>query len=83
VLGSIVSDPLYSWPLRPDGSLPRVDRLTYPEDLYSEIAPCIMRPGAMTYEQARAFMELTPAEFRSVLGREGEGIERELCYYFS
>jgi hypothetical protein len=82
VLGRIVSEALHSAPPR-SGSQPPVGQLTYPEDLYGELARDIMRPDEMTLEQARLFLDLEPDAFAPFLARQGTGIDRELTYYFS
>jgi hypothetical protein len=82
VLGHIVSDALHQWPPSADGR-PPVERLTHPASLYREIVHLVMRPEEMTLKEARRFVHATAQEYRSMLDREGSGIERELTYYYS
>jgi hypothetical protein len=82
VLGAVVTEALHSSPPGPD-NLPRVGGLTYPDRLYGEIAHLIMRPAELTYDQARLFLDLTPAEYRAILAREGTGIDKDLTYFVS
>jgi hypothetical protein len=83
VLGNVVSDALHQWPASPDGRPPGVERLTYPESLYQQIAHLVVRPEEMTLKEVRRFLYATPQEYRSMLDREGSGIDRELTYYHS
>ena len=65
VLGYVVSERTYYEPL--DGDLAaKLERVTYPEALYAEIAPRIMRPEQMSLEEGRRFGGFEAEEFEAM-----------------
>jgi hypothetical protein len=85
VLGRMVSERVYYFRFSARGLTHEAERLTYPESLYREIAPRVMRPDAVSYEQARAFLDVGPEEFRAMMQApfERRSIRGEFKYLYS
>jgi type I phosphodiesterase/nucleotide pyrophosphatase len=86
VLGEIVSERAYYHELVYRGQPRRPDGLTYPDDLYPEIAPLIVLPDDVTLAEARAFMDVSPAEFERMRVKHPSplvGIANEFTYFHS
>lgn len=85
LLGSMVSERVYYWRFSARGTGREEARLTYPPELYDEIAGLVMRPDQVRYEQARPFMDVTAEEFAAMMARPfaGKTIEGEFKYIFS
>jgi hypothetical protein len=85
MLGSLVSERVYYWRFSARGTEREDTRLTYPPELYDEIAGLVMRPDAVRYEQARPFMDVSAEEFAAMMARPfaGKTIEGEFKYILS
>jgi len=86
VLGEIVSERAYYHELVHRGQPRRPEGLTYPDDLYPEIAPLIVLPDDVTLAEARAFMDVSPAEFERMRVKHPSplvGIANEFTYFHS
>jgi hypothetical protein len=85
VLGTISSERVHYYRQLARDVAPEEGNLTYPEDLYPEILPLVMTPDQVTYEHARPFMNVTPAEFEEIRNRpfKGKTIEGEFKYLYS
>jgi Type I phosphodiesterase / nucleotide pyrophosphatase len=86
ILGHVVSERAYYERILRPGPLPPVPELTYPEDLYSEIAPLVVPPDDVTLADARAFMDVSAAEFEPMRIKHPSpllGIANEFTYFFS
>lgn len=63
------------------------EAVTYPPDLYDEIAPLILHREEVSLDQARRFIALTPDEFRAMQERPhaavGRDIESELTAFLA
>jgi hypothetical protein len=86
ILGHVVSERAYHERiLRPAQVMPAAE-LTYPEDLYAQIAPLVVLPDDVTLADARAFMDVTAAEFEPMRIKHPSpltGIANEFTYFFS
>jgi hypothetical protein len=82
VLGAIVSDRVNYWRQAERGHAPEDSGLTYPADLAQEIAGLIVAPEAVTLDDARPFMDVSPAEFEQMMARpfRGKTVESEFKY---
>jgi len=86
VLGDVVSERAYYHELVHRGKPGRPDGLTYPEDLYPQIAPRIVLPDDVTLAEARAFMDVSAAEFEGMRVKHPSpltGIANEFTYFHS
>jgi len=86
ILGDVVSERAYYHELLHRGQ-PTAERgLTYPEDLYAQVAPLIVLPDDVTLADAQAFMEITAAEFEPMRVKHPSrrtGIANEFTYFLS
>ena len=87
IFGFMATDRLYWAPLDERG-LPRApNQVTYPDALYRELAPLVMRPAQVTIGDARAFMEVTPEQFEAMkaapLHQPRATIRSEFKYFLS
>lgn len=86
VVGEIVSERAYYHELVNRGKPQRLSGLTYPDELYPEIAPLIALPDEVTFVEAREFMDVSAEEFeRTRVKRPGDrvGIANEFTYFHS
>jgi hypothetical protein len=86
VLGHVVSDHIHMWPLKPGQPATIPAGVTFPEELYQEIAPLVMRPEEMTLAQASRFMDVSAEELEvlKVVPRDSvRDVRRDLKYFFS
>jgi hypothetical protein len=65
IFGRMVTQHLHLWRLGVRGWVAAEHRVTYPEALQAELAGRVMRPDQVTYQQARAFMNVSADEFES------------------
>lgn len=84
VFGFVVSDRAYAQGRTRD--VPREHGLTYPPELFRQIAPDIVRYDEITPAEARTFMDVADADFTDAV-RYGRGhpgdVVRELPYFLS
>ena len=66
VNGFLVSERIHFARLVARGMPAASRELTFPPDLYGEIEPLLVQPEDVTYEDARRFMDVTPAEFEKM-----------------
>lgn len=86
VLGHVVSERAYHERILRPGAATPAPELTYPEDLYPQIAPLVVLPDDVTLTDARAFMDVTEAEFAPMRVKHPSpllGIANEFTYFFS
>lgn len=87
LLGYMASDRLYWRPLDERGAAPAPGGATYPESLYRELAPLVMRPDEVRLEHARAFMDVGADKFEEMkaapLHRPQATITSEFKYFYS
>ena len=85
VLGAVVSDRVNFWRQAERGNPPEDGGLTYPTNLQEEIRGLIVPPEAVTIDQARPFLDVTPAEFASMKAGpfHGKTVESEFKYFYS
>jgi hypothetical protein len=85
ILGEAVSERVYYWRSTARGDDREVERLTYPEALYQEIAPLVMPPDAVRYEHAQPFMDVSREEFARMMALpfSGKTVEGEFKYIYS
>jgi hypothetical protein len=85
VLGRMVSERVHYFRFSVRGLAHEAERLTHPEGLYREIAPLVMDPDAVSYEQARVFLDVSPEEFQAMMHApfERRSIRGEFKYLFS
>jgi arylsulfatase A-like enzyme len=81
----VVSDRLHFWRQAARGAPPEDSALTYPEALQEDLRGLVMAPEDVTWDDARTFMEVTPAEFAAMKARpfKGKTIESEFAYFYS
>src|SRR5204862_2250280 len=73
-------------PVVPPRGSARSERLTYPDDLYPQMASLIVLPDDVTLAEARDFMDVTPAEFEPMRVKHPSplvGIANEFTYFLS
>ena len=86
VVGEIVSERAYYNELLHRGRARAEAGLTWPEDLYAEVAPLIVLPDDVTLADAQAFMDVTAAEFEPMRVKHPSpltGIANEFTYFLS
>jgi hypothetical protein len=86
VLGEIVSERAYYHELVHRGKPERLHGLTYPDELYPQIAPLIALPDDVTLAEAREFMDVSAAEFERMRVKHPSplvGIANEFTYFHS
>jgi hypothetical protein len=85
VLGTVVTERVHYYRQLAREMAPEKENLTFPEELYAEILPLVMSPDQVSYEHARPFMDVTPAEFEEMRDRpfKGKTIEGEFKYLYS
>jgi hypothetical protein len=86
VLGHVVSDHIHMWPLREGQPPPSPVGVTFPETLYQDIAPLVMRPDQMTLSQALPFMDISADEIevlKAVPRDSVRDVRRDLKYFLS
>jgi hypothetical protein len=85
VLGAVVSDRFHFWRQAARGAAPEDRALTYPDGLQEDLRGLVMAPSDVAWDDARAFMEVTPAEFAAMQARpfKGKTIESEFAYFYS
>jgi len=85
VLGAIVSDRVNFWRQVERGHPPEDSDLTFPDGLEEEIRGLVLAPRAVTYEEARPFMDVTSAEFAAMMAApfHGKTVESEFKYLYS
>jgi hypothetical protein len=85
VLGRMVSERVYYFRFAARGLAHEPERLTYPESLYREIAARVMRPEEVTYEQARAYLDVAPEEFQEMMRApfERRSVRSEFKFLYS
>lgn len=82
LLGTMVSDTIFFYPA---GTGRRPDRVTFPAQVYGDVAPDILRADEVSIEVVRRFMETTPAEF-AAMGKSAAGpksIRSEFRWYYA
>ena len=85
VLGAVVSDRVNYWRQAERGHPPEDADLTYPPALQEDIRQLILPPEKVTIDQARPFLDVTPAEFDSMMASpfRGKTVESEFKYLYS
>jgi hypothetical protein len=86
VFGEMVSERAYYHELVHRGKPERPAALTYPEELYPQIAARVALPDDVTLGEAREFMDVTPAEFETMRAKHASpvpGIANEFTYFHS
>jgi hypothetical protein len=85
VVGRMVSERVYYWRSRDRGFRPEDDQLTHPPELHAAIAGDLVAPEAISYEQARAFVDVDRAEFDHMMATafSKRMLESELRYFLS
>jgi hypothetical protein len=85
VLGRMVSERVYYFRFSARGLAHEAERLTFPEPLYREIAPRVMRPEEVSYAQARVFLDVGPEEFQEMMRApfERRSVRSEFKYLYS
>ncbi len=85
VVGRMVSERVYHWRSRDRGFRPEDDQLTHPPELHAAIAGDLVAPEAISYEQARAFVDVDHAEFDRMMATpfSKRMLESELRYFLS
>jgi hypothetical protein len=86
VLGHVVSERAYYHELLHRGAGVPADRLTHPAGLYAELAPRIVLPDDVTFDETRAFMDVTAEEFAPMRVKHPSpltGIAAEFTYFLS
>ncbi|HEY7412910.1 MAG TPA: alkaline phosphatase family protein [Vicinamibacteria bacterium] len=86
VAGTLVSDRIYWWAPRPDGSLPPADRVTYPPGAYADLARHVVRSADVSAGQARRFLDVGAAELAAMPAVAEPGhddIMSQFRYFFS
>jgi hypothetical protein len=85
VLGVVVSDRVNFWRQAERGHPPEDSDLTYPPALQEEIRKLILPPEKVTIDEARPFLDVTPAEFASMMAGpfRGKTVESEFKYLYS
>ena len=66
VLGTIVSERVHYFRQLARRYTPEEGQLTFPEELHTEIQPLIMPPSAVSYDDARGFMDVPAGEYEQV-----------------
>jgi len=67
VLGHIISERAYYFRFSAQGSVRETSRLTYPEELYTDVESLVMRPDEVTFADARPYMDVSAEEFAAKL----------------
>ena len=85
VLGAVVSDRVNYWRQAERGHPPEDSDLTYPPALQEEIRKLILPPERVTIDEARPFLDVTPAEFDSMMASpfRGKTVESEFKYLYA
>jgi hypothetical protein len=85
VLGHLVSERVYYFRFLVHGVPRETARLTYPEELYSDIEKLVMRPEDVRLEDARAYMDVSEQEFAKMTAAHAPGktIEGEFNFIHS
>jgi Type I phosphodiesterase / nucleotide pyrophosphatase len=85
VLGAIVSDRVNFWRMAERGHPPEDSDLTFPRGLEEELRGLILSPDAVTIDQARPFMDVTPAQFAAMQAGpfRGKTVESEFKYLYA
>jgi predicted AlkP superfamily phosphohydrolase/phosphomutase len=85
VVGRMVSERVYYWRWKDRGFRPEKDQLTHPPELHATIAGDLVPPDAVSYEQARAFVDVDRAEFDRMMATPFSKrlLESELRYFLS
>jgi len=86
VPGEIVSERAYYHERVHRGKPERLYGLTYPDELYPQIAPLIALPDDVTLAEAREFMDVSAAEFERMRVKHPSpqaGIANEFTYFHS
>ncbi len=83
--GATVSERIHFWRLRAKGQPTASERLTYPEELYAELEPLMVRPDQVTFEQAREFLDITADDWTKMRGVTFQQhlLESEFPYIFA
>ena len=85
ILGRMVTDRTYFWRWAARGFGEVEDAVTFPEPLYQELAPMVMRPDEVTLGMAQAFMEVDAQQFAAMqeAAYRHHEILSEFKYYYS
>jgi hypothetical protein len=86
ILGALVSERIYSFrQAARAGDRPEEGQLTWPPELHDEIRLLIMDPQAVSYEDSRPFMDVTPEEFALMRSASvhDKTVEGEFKYLYS
>jgi hypothetical protein len=86
VLGHIISERAYYFRFSAQGSVRETSRLTYPEELYTDVESLVMRPDEVTFADARPYMDVSAEEFAAMMASPRLGkhtIEGEFKYLYS
>lgn len=84
VLGAIVSERVYYRPAARGRLEPRL-RVTWPNALVVEVERLMMRPEQVTFDDARAFMDVTATEFEAMRGlpASDKSLAAQFAYFYS
>jgi hypothetical protein len=85
ILGRMVTDRTYFWRWAVRGYGDVDEAMTFPETLYAQLAPMIMRPDQVGLDQARQFMDVDAETFASTEDSSYKHHEllSEFRYYYS
>lgn len=86
VLGALVSERIYSFRQAARAGDPAEEgQLTWPPELYAEVRPLVMDPKAVSFEDSRPFMDVTPEEFEGMrrTSVHAKSVEGEFKYLYS
>ena len=85
ILGRMVTDRTYFWRWAVRGFGDVEEAITFPDSLYRELAPLVMRPDQVTLESAREFMDIDAEQFTAMqeAGYRHHEILSEFKYYYS
>ncbi len=85
ILGRMVTDRTYFWRWAARGYGDVHEAMTFPETLYAQLAPMIMRPDQVGLDQARQFMDIDAETFASTEDASYKHHEllSEFRYYYS
>jgi hypothetical protein len=85
VPGSMVSERMYFWRFAARGNWTPDERLTWPEELGPRLAPLVMRPDEVGWQEARAFLDVTPEEYGAMASApfRGKTAQGEFRYLYS
>ena len=85
ILGRIATDRTYFWRWAAKGFGDVEQAITFPETLYREVMPLLMRPDQVNLEMAQAFMAIDAVQFASMQEADYRHHEilSEFKYYYS